>query len=282
MPLLEFPVELVEVPYEATTLTGYLAHADESGRARPTLIHLGGYDGTAEEIFMALAAGTQRDYNVFTFDGPGQGGTLYEKRVVMRPDWENVVPPVVDLLIARPEVDPERVALMGRSFSGYLGVRPAAHDDRIAALLLDPGQYDIGRAIIERLPDGLRAKVHDSSQEVEAAFNELLGTERFRRLFLPRMATHGAQSVRRYVEMMLEYSNEGHAELVRCPTFVTDNESDQVSTGQGAILASHLKAPATFVTFTADMGAEGHCEGLGSVVFLERAFDWLDENIRRG
>ena len=96
LPLLEFPIEVVEVRFAEATLTGYFARPDGSGRSRPTVIMPGGYDGTAEEGYPTIVAGVQRGYNVFCFDGPGQGAVLYEQRIVMRPDWEIVLPPVVD------------------------------------------------------------------------------------------------------------------------------------------------------------------------------------------
>jgi alpha-beta hydrolase superfamily lysophospholipase len=71
----------------------------------------GGYDSTAEELYPTVAAGVSRGYAVLAFDGPGQGGTLYEQRVAMRPDWEAVIPPVVDVIAKRSEIDPERIAL---------------------------------------------------------------------------------------------------------------------------------------------------------------------------
>jgi dipeptidyl aminopeptidase/acylaminoacyl peptidase len=44
----------------------------------------------------------------------------------MRPDWEAVVPGMVDALVKHPQVDPRRIVLVGRSFGGLVapGVRP--------------------------------------------------------------------------------------------------------------------------------------------------------------
>ena len=80
--------------------------------------------------------------------------------------------------------------------------------------------------------------------------------------------------------MMLDYPCEGRAENIRCPSLICDNETDLVSTEQGQVLYDHLTCPKTFVRFSKAEGAEGHCEGLGSVVFYERAFDWVDETLR--
>jgi alpha-beta hydrolase superfamily lysophospholipase len=273
---LEFPVEVVEVHWGNGALPGYFGRPDHSGKPRPTLIIPGGYDGTAEENYPAIAAGIARGYNVFCFDGPGQGAVLYEQRVFMRPDWEAVLPAVVDVIAARADVDATRLVLLGRSFGGYLAPRAAAHEQRFAALIVDPGQYDLGAVLAERLPDHLLRRLDSDAPE---PFEELLREERYRRLFLPRMATHGASTVLQYLKMIRAYTNEGHAEKISCPTLVCDNETDIVSGLQGQMLYDRLTCPKTFIRFTAAEGAAGHCEAMGQTIFFARMFDWLNETL---
>lgn len=68
-----------------------------------------GYNGTVEELyFMTGAAALPRGYNVLAFNGPGQGAALIEQGLAVRPDWENVVTPVVDYALTRRDVDGER------------------------------------------------------------------------------------------------------------------------------------------------------------------------------
>ena len=43
----------------------------------------------------------------------------------LRPDWENVITPVVDYLLTRPDTDPARIVLNGLSLGGYLAPRAA-------------------------------------------------------------------------------------------------------------------------------------------------------------
>jgi dipeptidyl aminopeptidase/acylaminoacyl peptidase len=64
------------------------------------------------------------------FDGPGQGRVLYKQGIAMRPDWENVVTPVVDYALSHPEIDPARIALIGWSFGGYLAPRAASGEQK--------------------------------------------------------------------------------------------------------------------------------------------------------
>lgn len=132
--LLDNPVIPVGIPYEGTTLPGYLFLVDDSGSARPTVIYNSGYDSTLEEAYFAVgAAALSRGYNVLAFDGPGQGAALRVQALVFRPDWEKVVSPVVDFALTRPEIDPEAIALFGYSLGGLLVARAAAYEHRVAA-----------------------------------------------------------------------------------------------------------------------------------------------------
>src|SRR5215471_175609 len=124
----------VTIPFEGTTLNGYLYGSPRGGPQATCIMH-GGFDSNAEEWHHqgALAA-RERGYTVITFDGPGQAGPHYRDGLLFRPDWETVVSPVIDWAVARPEVDPRRIALSGLSMGGGLAPRAAAFEPRIRAL----------------------------------------------------------------------------------------------------------------------------------------------------
>jgi pimeloyl-ACP methyl ester carboxylesterase len=185
----------------------------------------------------------------------------------------NVVPAMFDAVTANPEVDPERVTLVGRSFGGLIAPRGAAGEHRLAAMIVDPGQYDLGVALTARLGP-LMDLVGDPA--ADAQFEALLDIPAVKALLGPRMATHGMTSVRAFCADVLRYTNADTITQVTCPTFVTDNETDEVSTGQGKILSDHLTGPKEFRLFTKAEGAEGHCEAMAPVVFWDAAFNWLD------
>src|ERR1700761_2231631 len=145
--------ELVEIPFEGATLPGLYARTDADTPARGTIVHTNGYDSDLTEMFAAhVPAALQRGYDILLFDGPGQGRNLIRDGLALRPDWETVVGPVLDWVLARPEVDPTRVVLAGWSFGGFLAPRAAAHETRLAALIADPGQWDQRDGIVTRLP----------------------------------------------------------------------------------------------------------------------------------
>ena len=271
LPHLDHPARVV--PVSSGAWSGYLFAPRSDGLRRPLIMHVGGYDGTAEELYASVAPALDRGYAFAALDGPGQGAMLYDQRVPMRPDWENVVPAMLDALAAQPEVDPRRIVLVGRSFGGLIAPRGAAGEPRLAGLIVDPGSWDLGAAMMSRLGP-LADRVDDPS--ASAQFDALLGNPAMKALLAPRMATHGVKSVRAYCADLLRYTNAATAASITCPAFVADNETDVVSPGQGRALFDHLTCPKEFRLFTKAEGAEGHCEGMAPVVFWDAAFNWLD------
>lgn len=242
----------------------------------PTILHIGGYDGTAEETFASAYNALDRGWAFAALDGPGTGGALYNQRQPMRPDWENVVPGMVDLVLEQPQVDPERIVLVGRSFGGLLAPRGAAGEPRLAAMVADPGQYDIAESLAARFGELWKA-VDDPS--ADAQFDALLDDPAMRTLFAPRMVTNGVDRVREYLCDMRRYNCIDQAPKIACPSFVTDNETDAVSTGQGEELFKALTCEKAFRRFLRNEGAEGHCEGMAPIVFWAAAFDWLEATV---
>jgi len=269
LPLLSNPARVL-----TGELSGYLFTPSGASGPLPTLMHIGGYDGTAEELYASVYPALERGYAFAAIDGPGQGSVLYDQRIPMRPDWENVVPGMVDALVAHPEVDPARIILVGRSFGGVVAPRGASAEHRLAALIVDPGQYDMGAGAVTRLGP-LAQRLDDPT--ADPVFQALLDNPVMAALLAPRMVTNGTPTVRGYFNDMTRYHNRDTAPEITCPTYVTDNETDHVSTGQGQLLYDHLQCQKQFRRFTLAEGAEGHCEGMAPIVFWTAALDWLDD-----
>jgi len=129
---------------------GYLFKPPDAGPF-PIILHIGGYDSTAEKLYASAYPALDRGWALVGLDGPGQGKVLYERRVPQRPDWEHVVPGMFDLVAGLPEVDSKQIVLVGRSFDGVLAPRGAAGTPQLAALIVDPSQYDMAVGLAARL-----------------------------------------------------------------------------------------------------------------------------------
>lgn len=151
------PIEPVRIPYENTELHGFFFKASREKTKRPLLILNNGSDGSLLDMWTQGGAGAvARGYNCLTFDGPGQGYALWKQKLYFRPDWEEVITPVIDYALTRPDVDPRRIAVQGISQGGYWVPRAAACDKRIAAVVADPGVVDVSTSWTGSLPDPMK------------------------------------------------------------------------------------------------------------------------------
>jgi alpha-beta hydrolase superfamily lysophospholipase len=281
--LLDTPARQAAIPYEGTTLPGYLFLADDSGTARPTLVYHGGFDSTLEESYLAAASGAlRRGYNVLAFDGPGQATTRRLQGLAFRPDWEKVVTPVIDYAAALPEVDEHRMVLMGTSFGGYLAARAVAFEHRIAALVLNDGLFDFGGAVLRGLPPTLpplleagRVEEADAILDRAAAHNTTLrwsvGNSRW---------TFGETTAAQALREMRAYTMEGIAHLITCPTLVLDPENEHFFRGEPRHIFDALRCPKELITFSAAEGAGEHCQVGAGLLTEQRVFDRLDTLLR--
>jgi pimeloyl-ACP methyl ester carboxylesterase len=282
--LLALPPEILQIPYEGTTLPAYFFRAGDGQRPRATVILTGGYDGTAEELyFFNGAAALARGYHVLAFDGPGQGAALLQQGLVLRPDWENVVTPVVDYLQSRPDVAADKIAIIGLSLGGYLAPRAASAEHRLAACVADCGSYDLFAAALARVPGPLAGALTDSRSATTAVLSRVLRV-------LERKPTagwalrrgqqvHGAPDPIHYLRSLRDYSLKDRARQITCPTFVCNAEGDDISQSAPQ-LADALTCEKEFVTFTASEGAGDHCEAGARTLYHARSFGWLDRTLR--
>jgi len=268
VPLLDYPARAVEIPYEGMSLPGYFYTPDDSGAKRPTLLFIGGYDSTVEELFLAGAVpALRRGYNVLTWDGPGQGQNV-AKGIYFRPDWETAVTPAVDLALSFPEVDPDALVLMGMSLGGYLAPRAAAFEHRFAALICYDGVWDFHASLTNLFAKG---------DSLPGGLEQLLGQDTIVR-WAARCGlwSFGLSDLDQLLEASKAYTLDGVADKITCPTLVLNAENDAFFAGQPRQLFDGLQCEKEFIRFTDAEGAGEHCQEGALLLFAQRTFDWLD------
>ena len=231
------------------------------------------------------AAAVARGYNCVVFDGPGQGAAIIEKGMVFRPDWENVVTPVIDFVLARAEVDANKLALMGISFGGYLAPRAASGDARLAALIADPGELSLFDEMKSRLPGFIAKALDENKPGVAMSLFTFILNRRVTHTtagwgIRRGMWVHGVTSPLQYMMLTRDYHLHGRTEHIRCPTLVTHAENDDIGVTARALFDA-LPGQKQFIDFAASEGAGEHCEVGARLLFNQRAFDWLDAKIGR-
>ena len=122
------------VPYADGRISGFLpAYRFTPPRAKSTIVFVGGFDSTLEELTSAFVYLRDAGYDVIAFDGPGQGDALNESGLPMTAEWHKPVAAVLDFFQV------ERATLIGGSLGGCLVMRAAAIEPRIERVVA----YDI-------------------------------------------------------------------------------------------------------------------------------------------
>lgn len=289
MELNSAPVRPVSIPFGDARLPGYFFSAGAGDR--PTLLAIGGFDSTAEEVAVWIGSAAQNHgWNCLVFEGPGQWGALYDNPgLTMIPDYEKPVSAAVDFACTVPEVDPERIALVGYSLGGYLAPRAFAFDGRIAACVANsfmPSVFEPWTSLWPRSLAELRGDAFD------AAFGEVTKSN-------PGAAwtfDHGQWALgfdrpSGFLDIWNEYTLFGQADRIDRPflSIFGESEMSRFKAGHGtAEWASRLlgflaDVPGyceTYV-FTDEEGGSAHCQvgGLGQGAAV--TMSWL-ENVLGG
>ena len=135
------PLQIVEIPFEGKTLTGYLQIPHGVTRP-PVVIHWGGVDGWKEDRQRASAVLHQAGLATLTVDMPGTGENpvLYGDAAA-----ERTYSAWIDHLAQRTDVDGSRIGVWGGSFGGYWAARLAyAEAKRIKAAVFHGGNAHYG------------------------------------------------------------------------------------------------------------------------------------------
>ena len=189
-PLVDPPMELVEVPFEGTTLPGYLRKPH--GVERPPLaVLVPGADSTKEELYDLAEHLVRRGVAAFAFDGPGHG--LVSFRLKLRADEETAVVAVLDHLLVRDDLDRDRVAVCGISYGGLFAIRAAAVDGRVKAAVSISSWYSpVGRYATQDplSQSGLRQYMGDDPAAVQDALTVAGYAER---VTVPVLQIYGGQ-----------------------------------------------------------------------------------------
>jgi pimeloyl-ACP methyl ester carboxylesterase len=276
--LFDPPIEPVSVPYDPLPMPGYFAKSPQVDGPAPCLIINGGFDSSAEELYFQFGVeALKRGFHIFFFDGPGETGMMrLRPRLPFRHDWEAVISPVVDFVLSRPEVDPDKLALLGISFGGYLAPRAAAFEPRIKALIADSPITDWFAYMSGFFgPDG--GDIPDFSLDYlkEATPQDFPPLQK--QMLVHSFRKFGAESWNVYLEALKRFrlSPEDMARIT-CPTLACIGQGEGGEPkAQFDAFGETVGGPVTSHEFTIAWGVDAHCQLNNIARFGQKAYDWL-------
>ena len=265
----------------------YETQIGDPSAAKPTLILGNGYDGAQEEMLHVCGfAALERGYNVIAYEGPGQPTVRRQQDKGFIKEWEKVITPIVDFLEKRPEVDNKRIGLMGYSMGGWLCLRAAAFEHRVAAAIAVDGVYSVGEAYSNMLPPpwtALREK--GDTQGLDFAIKDFLGNPKastgLRWGVEQGLWSFNLTSPSEYLDRTDLMTLEGIADGIKCPVWVGEAGDDEFFCGQPQKVKDALGDRATLVKLGMEDAAGHHCHVGAGVLMNQIVFDWFEDIVSK-
>jgi pimeloyl-ACP methyl ester carboxylesterase len=200
--LTDYPIERVDVEWEGHQLSGLFHMLPDRAKA-PTVLYCPGMDNTKEGFpDPSNNVYRKRGMHILAIDGPGQGVSNLRKIRVTDDNYEHAAKTFIDWLVKRPEVDADRIGVVGTSMGSHWGTRIASADDRVKALATTAACYATKRAIFQ------------------------MSSPRFKQIF---MYMAGIQDEAEFDKMAEKMHLFDHAPHVTCPTLMVTGEYDPLS-----------------------------------------------------
>jgi pimeloyl-ACP methyl ester carboxylesterase len=277
------PIEVIKIPFGDAQLPAYFLSAGQANR--PTLIAVNGADSSNEELVHWIGfAAAARGWNFLAFEGPGQWSALQmNPGLYLRPDYEAPVKAVVDYLLTRTEVDPDKIALIGYSLGGTLAARVAAYEQRINATICVGIVVDVNDAMIADMPGWLQ-------KSPDFIFDSLFGlVEKFSKrnaaLLSHFMWIFGVSRFREVIEAWRPFNIAGLAPRIQKPLLLITGEQEYMQVKAKVILDNmrflrDIPGPVSMHQFDFSEGWAGsHCQ-VGALSQIQAVvFDWLDHTV---
>ena len=248
---------------QGTTLPAWLLKADVKGPA-PAVVMFDGLDNAKElsVLFGGVEIG-RRGIHVLAIDGPGQGEALRLQGIPSRYDYEVPASAAYEYLSRRPEIDPQRVGVMGFSMGGYYAPRAAAMEPRFAACLAWGGHWDYHESWVRR-------------RKIMETGGTKLSAPQFQ---LPWVL--GMPDMDACMKKLENYRLAGVAERLRCPFYCIHGEDDGIVPLEFAqkLFDAIGSKDKTLQVLTAHDGGSEHCQEDNRQVGVNLVADWLADRL---
>lgn len=256
----------VDVPYEGGTLSGWLRLAD-GPTPQPAVLFYNGFDSIKEMHYLMMGEiAAKRSIAVLYVDQEGTGEAVRRQRLPKRAETEISAGAFVDALAALPEIDAERIGIIGLSMGGYCAPRAAAFEPRLKAT--------VSFGAFSGIDAGWESAIRGSS---DGGLSDGLPETG-----LHAMHVTGTDTIDDAIAVLKSRSLDGVLEKITCPLLVVHGENDRqvaLEHARKTVAGAVNSSDAELRIFTIE---EGSCEHVGidnMSLQGEYIFDWLAKRL---
>jgi len=273
----------LNVPYKNLHIPVYIIASDASQSSRKTLMIVSGFDGTMEEeYFMRAKDGLERGYSIVLMAGPGQMDMhrAYPDSY-FEPDFESPVTTVLDAIEGHPHIY-EAIGICGISLGGYFATRAASKESRIKALIANSPIVDLYAYLsaftacdpLKDIPDSEDFCLEDIDSIPESEMPAQLKAQTQQLIY-----RFGKRSFKETFRYLKDFNVLDTLNKIRCPTLALCGSGEgEEPLRQYTYFKQSLNCEGHL--YTAEEGADTHCQ-LGNIDYSNSVmYDWLDENLR--
>ena len=251
----EKPLQM-DIPFEGSFLPAYL-FAPTAIKNPPVMVMFGGLDSLAEELYFGIAQHiNERGIAMLCVDGPGQGAALRLNHIHTRYDYNVAGTVVLDYIIDNlgEHVDTSRVGVGAVSMGGYMAARCAAFEPRFKVCMIFGAvwsYYDIWK----NRPD---------NHPLAAIVQHIVG----------------ADNMADAREKLKNFTLDGVAEKISCPTYILHGEDDRQNFVENAYKVNDaLTCEHVLEIVPKDESGSAHCS-VDDFTKTFNMYDWIAEKIK--
>ncbi len=271
-------IERYDVPYENVKLP--VMHVKPSGESKGKILIHGGNDSYFEEFLFSLLYLQEKGFEVYLFEGPGQGGVMRTQGMHFTHEWEKPVKAVLDFF------DLSDITIVGISLGGYLAPRAAAFDKRITKVVawsVFPCFQDI---LVSMQPQSTQRAFHALMKlHARPLLNLVFGKKAKSSPIIDWGIKHGcyayeARDAYSYAKKLKLYDLEPIANRITQDVLILgangDHFIDYRLIGKEINMLTNVKS-LTFRLFTDKENAQNHCNVGNGKLALDTICGWIEQ-----
>lgn len=264
------------ISYENSAMKSIVFEADNP---IGNIVAFGGYDSYIEEFYLPIKELTASGYNVYAFEGPGQGSTL-KSGMVFEPQWEKPTGAVLDYF------ELNNVFVIGISWGGYFALQSAAFDSRISKAVAYDVLYDGFDCMTNPFPHGVKAILNLLFRlRAKALVNFIVRKLMKRKLIVDWAISHGlyitgTDNPYDFYLHLKKHTLKDKTALIKCDVLLLAGEHDHyIPKKHFDILMKNLPNAKTVTgrVFTESEGGAEHCQIGNHMLAINCILSWLND-----